>query len=258
MGRKESTSSHYNIFKYWKDKCITSDGRVKIEIGYPGCILTEEEKDNSIPVVEDWGEPMCWCCGNPVVSNYDALDEQIYQADETLKEKDDAFLRKLWNHKDVKSFLQRCHIVPYSLKGSGTGDNLFLMCPSCHFEAPDCDNPIHFFKYVYHKRRYGKSEFANRVKNYLDEIGLYLPVGTKQYMFDFRDITTHGGAFKKESLFAHTVEAFIKSYNRLCEMTVDEVDAEISCFKWVEKDRDKKARPYINIHNKLYNLNDLY
>lgn len=39
-----------------------------------------------------------------------------------------------------KRKLQRCHIVPFSLGGSETSDNIVALCSQCHAEAPDvCD-----------------------------------------------------------------------------------------------------------------------
>jgi hypothetical protein len=37
--------------------------------------------------------------------------------------------------------LQRCHIVPHSLKGSEEPPNLVLLCAQCHSEAPNVADP---------------------------------------------------------------------------------------------------------------------
>jgi len=36
-----------------------------------------------------------------------------------------------------KKMLDRCHIVPYSLKGTDSPDNLVLLCKRCHAENPN-------------------------------------------------------------------------------------------------------------------------
>lgn len=40
-----------------------------------------------------------------------------------------------------KTKLERCHIVPASLGGAATPDNLVLLCRRCHREAPNHQNP---------------------------------------------------------------------------------------------------------------------
>lgn len=44
--------------------------------------------------------------------------------------------------------LQRCHIIPKSLGGTDTVDNLFLMCKECHDLAPNTPSRTAFLKWV--------------------------------------------------------------------------------------------------------------
>lgn len=50
---KRKNVETFKIFDFWKDKAITKDGKIVID--------SPEYRDISVPVVEDWGEPSCWC-----------------------------------------------------------------------------------------------------------------------------------------------------------------------------------------------------
>lgn len=132
--------TNYSIMDYWKDKCITSDGDIEIEIGYPGA---KENLDvqNTIPVVYDWGEPCCFACGcmNWNYTEYYGNDNEID-------------IKKTWNQANVRRALQQAHIIPKSLGGQLTPDNMFLLCPHCHEESPDTSYPKEFFKWIYWRR----------------------------------------------------------------------------------------------------------
>lgn len=121
---------HYDIFDHWKDKVILKNGKISD--------LSDTEGEE---VVKDWGEPMCWACGKPVVGDYEKSCEG---------ERD---LVLLWNDKKVVSKLNRCHIIPKALGGENTADNLFLLCEDCHWSSPDTINPSSFFRWVYTKRQ---------------------------------------------------------------------------------------------------------
>lgn len=126
--------SHYKIFDYWKDKCITKTGEVKDQL-----------VGDSVDVVTDYGEPCCWSCGKPV----DLAKSKTY--DELLTNNQ---LSKIYGLQKVRSSLQRCHIVPHALGGSDEDpSNLFLMCSECHKESPDTENPRNFLRWVYKKRK---------------------------------------------------------------------------------------------------------
>ena len=133
--------SHKQIMEYWKTRAISKEGNVYIDHGYEGCDEHLLGKVETEPVIVDWGEPCCFACGRPV-------DTKIYDM------YDFENLEKLWTTKEVTSTLNKCHIVPDSLGGKTTANNLFLMCPKCHREAPDTIYPSQFFKWVYRKRQY--------------------------------------------------------------------------------------------------------
>lgn len=135
-------TSHYKIYEYWRDKIITSDGRV-ISMG------DDYEFDDKIVVSDDYC-PRCWGCGLPVVrdSKLDAWsDKQCVDDDE------DSNLKRIWNSKESRHKLNRCHIVPGALGGEDTPSNLFLMCEDCHYLSPDTKYPSAFFKWVLERRK---------------------------------------------------------------------------------------------------------
>lgn len=136
MENKRKSTTHFAIFNYWKDKAIRKDGTI---------VLINEMSKNDIPVVEDWGEPCCWCCGKFIhqVYNLKSYDENIKTFDN---------LNKIWNCADVRRHLNRCHIIPFAKNGDESPENLFLMCEACHVMAPDTIIPKYFFNYVYNKR----------------------------------------------------------------------------------------------------------
>ena len=118
-------TSHYAIFDYWKDKCISMNGEVSSNGEYYDY------------VVHDFGEPSGWGCGKPVkVKNYERL----------LRDND---LQSIWN--GVSGKLERCHIIPNALGGEDKPSNLFLLCHECHLLSPDTSNPKSFLRWI--KRR---------------------------------------------------------------------------------------------------------
>lgn len=134
--------SHYSIFNYWKDKAITKDGDVKIEIGYEGCDEKNFDVKESIAVVTDCGEPECWACGK-WISNYD----YSYIENHTLEQ--------VYDHPEVKSQLEKAHIVPHAIGGDENPCNMFLLCHECHRESPDTKYKKEFFRWVYKTRKRG-------------------------------------------------------------------------------------------------------
>lgn len=148
------TTNHIAIMNYWRDKAICKDGT----------IITEEEakkKDfvDTIPVVKDWGEPMCWACSKPIIGDYEKKCEHSFYTSEDEK--------LLWSDKKVKSKLNRCHILPAALGGEDSPKNLFLMCESCHFLSPDSRNKEGFFRWVYRQRKkmdMGQTSFEETMK----------------------------------------------------------------------------------------------
>lgn len=134
---KRKYLSHFKIFDYWKDKCISEDGEVYDEGSY--------DFSKSVPVVNDWGEPSCWGCGKPInVEKENKYDTWLEEGD----------YKSIWNCKRLISKVERAHIIPHSLNGSDTDpSNLFLLCQECHDESPDMLNKKYFLKWVYKKRK---------------------------------------------------------------------------------------------------------
>lgn len=136
------TTSHYQIFDYWKDKCITKRGEVK------SCNEFSASKEDMI-VITDWGEPMCFACEKYAVRSADE-EAKIFDSCNSEEEFD---YKNFWNHKNVKSGFERAHILPGALGGKDEPNNLFLLCPECHFLSPDTDNPHNFLRWVYKQRK---------------------------------------------------------------------------------------------------------
>lgn len=90
---------HFKIFEYWKDKVICSNGEVMLGKNRPA-------KDYEW-VVSDDAEPSCWGCGLPAESEFDREKRSIDTNDLPL----------IWNDRNVKHELERCHIVPRALGG---------------------------------------------------------------------------------------------------------------------------------------------
>lgn len=130
------TTNHYKIANYWKNYYIDKDGTLYSTDKTPLRNIPNTAK----PVINDFGEPMCWGCGKPIISK----NEDEYRKNGEYN--------KLWNDKKVVSKLNRCHIIPHSLGGKDEPSNLFLMCYSCHFESPDTKNASSFFRWVYQRK----------------------------------------------------------------------------------------------------------
>lgn len=128
--------SHGDIFEYWKTKIITDTCEIVDYIQYP--------KINGLDIVKDYGEPECWCCQSfiPEIYNHVEYDNDLQTN-----------CKHIWNYKEVKSKLNRCHIIPKALGGKDEVSNLFLMCEHCHIYAPDYLEPEYFFAYVLSNRK---------------------------------------------------------------------------------------------------------
>lgn len=125
--------SHFSIFEYWKDKAILESGDV-----VDGRNISS---DKYVPITIDWGEPSCWACDKPIITNYEENSESAED------------LSKIWNDPKVKKHLERCHIIPRTKGGADATSNMFLMCPSCHEKSPDTANARSFFRWVYDQRK---------------------------------------------------------------------------------------------------------
>lgn len=205
-------TSHSSIFDFWKDKCITQNGSVEIEIGYEGYNPNKANIENSITVINDWGEPECWACGLGVpldmISDYD-----------TYIQNND--LNKIWNDKATRHFLQRAHIVPDKLNGKDKPSNLFLLCSDCHRESPDTIYSKQFFKWVYKKRISKKNKYIESMLDAAQECAeSNIPIDCYAESVDNSDnnygikINSHGGSYSKSSYTAMIVGEAEKIFNQ--------------------------------------------
>ncbi len=190
MARK--TISMYKIFDYWKDKCITETGDVEIDYGYDGCNKEQLDLVDSIGVIEDWGEPSCFCCGA--------------WAGTVVGDGSEYSLKELWNSKQVSSKLQKAHIVPSALGGDEAPKNMFCLCSECHKESPDTIYRQEFFKWIYNRRKNPK-----RRRLILDAIKQCEKEGILP-LFSVNDINlhtcnTHAGSFADSTYVAGLVGA---------------------------------------------------
>ena len=136
------TTTHYKIFDYWRDKVIRVDGEI--------INSNENYQRGDETVVDDAYCPRCWGCGCYVVRD-GKLDNWI---NKNCSGEDEEFnLKNLWNSKETKSKLNRCHIIPGALGGADVPSNLFLMCGDCHHLSPDTKYPSMFFKWVLERRK---------------------------------------------------------------------------------------------------------
>lgn len=124
--------SHYKIVEFWLDKKITEQGEI---------VDIDCNKDGELVV---WDERLacCFACGKPAKKD-DVLSWDSY----------DMELSDVWNTKRVGSKLERAHILARQFGGTDTPDNLFLLCPDCHFQSPDTKNKATFFRWVYRRKQ---------------------------------------------------------------------------------------------------------
>ncbi len=127
MTKKKPLPLHSVIVDFWKDKCITRQGKV--------VSFTDITPAETIPVVEEEDVPQCWGCG-----------EVIFEYDE-WPETGNPWVDKLTRHK-----LDRCHIIPEVCGGENKPPNLFLLCHRCHRASPDTTNAAAFLRWVFDRR----------------------------------------------------------------------------------------------------------
>lgn len=130
--REDNLPTKAEIFNYWKDKIS--------EMG----------------IFIDRGEPSCWACGFHYDDKYD-----LKKGDAPLET-----ILECWNNIP----LQRCHIVPRSLEGKDTVDNLFLLCRECHDLAPNTIYPEIFLEWAKNQCSYKREMF--RVNQAMDSFGI--------------------------------------------------------------------------------------
>ena len=188
-------TTHKQIFNFWKDKCITESGFI--------CAEGQYDYNKSIKVIKDCGEPECWCCGKFINKIY------IHKSYESDLVND---CSKIWEYKEVKSELNRCHIIPKSLGGSDQPENLFLLCEECHYKSPDTDNPTLFLKWIYRMRKTILIDGFTEYKQYYDYIiqechNSNKDLDTMDIEYIKCHIGTHGGAISPWSIAMLAVDS---------------------------------------------------
>lgn len=192
--KRKIKTKHSNIFEYFKDKCITENGELTIEVAYNGHDPTKANISNSIPVIEDWGEPCCFACN---AWTGVALNNQ------------DGDLTQLWDNPAVKRQLQRAHIIPDALGGSDTASNLFCLCRRCHRDSPDTLYASEFFRWVYLRRKEGQltQRALTKAINECKKRNInpsFIHTGTT-FDMTFETMGSHGGSISESSFVASLV-----------------------------------------------------
>lgn len=158
INKRLTPPKYSQITEYWHGKYLTKD--IKIVDTYV---------ENSIPIIDDWGEPSCWGCG--------LFNESIYK-DSTYQQlvKTDNYW-DIWDLPTAKICYQKAHIIPHSVGGSNDVSNYFLLCRQCHQESPDMLISDYFFAYIHDNRQ--RNILANRINEIItiiDRMAEYLNI----------------------------------------------------------------------------------
>lgn len=235
-----TTIPHSKIFDYWKDKCIDKFGNV-----YPNI---PEYYDKTIEVVTDWGEPECWCCRKVIPV------EKEEKYDEWIQDDTDNGLKKIWDSKTVKHYLNKAHIKPKMLGGEDKPENLFLICEECHKRSPDLSNPKMFISYIYGCRTNEKYSVPKPIRILEEAIDiLRYNYGIKFPIFDGFDYLTkcgqHGGCISDSTKVYQLVSAALKNrtqlmgdledmFKKYIREKIEEIKTSI-CTTFDDKEKDK-------------------
>lgn len=188
----------FDVFNYWKDKCITEHGEVLIEYGYKGCDTKLLDSVDSIPVIEDWGEPSCFACGK--------VSSLLKRSDYPEMLNAENFEKQIWDSKEVSGDFDRAHIIPKALGGENNAKNIFCLCGRCHKESPDTRFPREFFRWIYKERK------NPRQKRLVDKAFEICRKENILPLFDYeedmnvlKNINSHGGSIVDSSIIATLV-----------------------------------------------------
>ena len=204
--RDNNMPSHYDILNYWRRKRITESYDI------------EDCPDFCSNIICDPDIPKCFACGQLILPNeyLDSLANSVFNAvrynNKTDAEKEEIFIKRIWNDDHVKHKLQRCHIYPSALGGSNMPDNLFLMCKTCHRDSPDTKYTKQFFRFVYNRhlegniyvRAYREARLicGDKVDNFIGTFNSLEDMW--KLMFD--DINTHGFEYSQSSISSWLIE----------------------------------------------------
>lgn len=208
-------TKHSDIFDYYKDKCITDDGEIEVEIGYDGYNESKVNSRNSIPIIEDWGEPCCFACGRWTGVEVETPNDDLIQ---------------LWNQSAVKSSLERAHIVPHALGGKDEPQNLFCLCKRCHHDSPDTIYPKEFFRWCYKRRKEGG--LFTRVLSQAYEICTQRNINpsfifaSDAFSENLSKLSSHGGTVVESSYVAALVGGAEKRQEAINNLIVAFTDGE--------------------------------
>ena len=200
MRNDKNMPSQYEIMDYWRRKSVTENFTIK------------DVPEFCSNIVPDPDVPVCFACGQimcPPQYINKIIDTVWDNADRNKKSDDEIaelVLKRLWNDRHIH--LQRCHIIPDSLGGSSSVNNLFLMCNTCHADSPDTVYSEQFFRFIV--KRKGEGPLFVRALN-----EAYAVVGNKlntfyhtfediEDMWDlmFTEISTHGFKLSQSSITA--------------------------------------------------------
>lgn len=189
----------FDVFSYWKDKCITENGDILIEYGYEGCDYESLKRIDSIPVIEDWGEPTCFACGTLV---RDLLERDDY---EEILESDD-WEKKIWDSKEVSKTFDRAHIIPKALNGKNTPNNIFCLCHTCHRNSPDTRFPKEFFRWVFNERKQPRrTRLIHEAMDICVERDIIPLFSIDKDLDVHKNINSHGGSIVDSTIVAALV-----------------------------------------------------
>lgn len=90
-----------------------------------------------------------------------------------------------WACLQLKSRLQRCHIIPDFCGGSPKAENLILMCYACHLDSPTMNHPDPIWVWM-NERPLWRDEVDHYVDKFLDQSRLSQQ-GVEQVLYRVAD-----------------------------------------------------------------------
>lgn len=142
MSNRKTLPSKSSIFNYWNNKVWEEYH----EFGY------DYVSKYPYKIWNDSGEPDCWACGR-YDPNYNDIHEYVkkvygFEYRDRPEKDDTKYINSMWDN----ATLERHHIIPHSLGGKDTEDNLFLLCGDCHENAPHANDYEGFIRWAKHRK----------------------------------------------------------------------------------------------------------